>query len=197
MADSDGETTHAAYVLALVVAARDGDQRSFELLVAEFSSLVWSIAWSIGLDRHRGEDAIQATWLRLLQNLGSLRDPERIAGWIATTARRECLAVKRAAERTSPTDRIDPRPTSRSASPSTDPASSLMSHETSDVVRRALQRLDGRCQALLQMLMAEPPIPYSQIGATLALPVGSIGPTRARCLDRLKRDPLIAGLSAT
>jgi RNA polymerase sigma factor (sigma-70 family) len=183
------EKTDYVRVGVLVREAAAGNQLAFETLVQEFSALAWSIAWTVGLDRHEAEDAIQGVWLRLLEHLTRIREPERLAGWIATTTRRECIAAQRRSRRTTGLE----HPESQAASD--DPARSAVELDRNEILRRAVQRLDKRCQLLLQVLMSGTTIPYTELGEELAIPVGSIGPTRARCLDRLRRDPSIIALA--
>ena len=174
--------------------ARNGDQAAWAALVDSFSSLIWSVAWSFGLEKHRCEDAVQAVWLRLVQNLDRIDDPQRLAGWIATTTRRECMAVSKKERLNVPTEQIE------NLSPSFRPddtdliAGDLDRRDEVRIVRSALSRLDHRCRSLFEFLGADPSVPYEQISAEMDMPVGSIGPTRARCLEHLRRDPEIAGL---
>jgi RNA polymerase sigma factor (sigma-70 family) len=166
----------------LVERARSGDQSAWAALVRRFQPLVWASVRRIRMPVEDAEDASQLTWLLLASNLHKLRDPEAIAGWLATTARREAL---RLANR-----RVEP-PLSEEAlqRPGADPAvdAALLREELRAQVRQAWQTLDRRCQQLLAMLAADPPATYGAIGRALDLPLGSVGPTRTRCLDRLRK----------
>ncbi len=168
-------------VARLVTLAADGDTGAWADLVEEFGGMVWSIARAQGLSGADAEDAAQATWLRLVENLDRIHDPTRVGGWLATTARRECLTVIRRSRRVRPCG--DDLPDL----PSDEPAAveRLIDEERDVAVREALARLAPRDRALLRMLAAEPAPSYDEIGAALGMAVGSIGPTRARALDRL------------
>jgi RNA polymerase sigma factor (sigma-70 family) len=128
----------------------------------------------------------QITWLRLLEHIERLRDPKRIGAWLVTTARRECLRLLQAGRREVPTDddrRFD------SATPSgLSPESLVLGDERAALVRRAFRQLGSRCQELLRALvLAHPPLSYELVAEALGMPLGSIGPTRARCLEQLWR----------
>ncbi len=100
--ESDAVMTAPDDLAALLVAAADGDQRAWEAIVDRFTNLLWSIGRSHRLDTNTINDVVQTTWLRLLENMHSIRDPERLAGWLATTGRRECLAALRRSGREAP-----------------------------------------------------------------------------------------------
>jgi RNA polymerase sigma factor (sigma-70 family) len=166
----------------LVERARSGDESAWTALVRRFQPLVWASVRRIRIPLEDAEDASQLTWLLLASNLRKLRDPEAVAGWLATTARREAL---RLANR-----RVEP-PLSEEVMqrPATDPPvdTGLLREEVRAQVRQAWQSLDLRCRQLLAMLAGDPPATYGAIGRALGVPLGSVGPTRARCLDRLRR----------
>ncbi len=172
---------------ALVLAAADGDQRAWNELVERFSGLVWAIARAHRLGPADAADVSQTTWLRLVEHLGRLRDPEHVGGWLATTARHECLRVIRRANRELPDDTLDSDldPKGEHA-PS--PESVVLSNERRSLLWQALARLSQRCQLLLRALAAAPQPSYADVSAALAIPVGSIGPTRARCLEHLRKE---------
>jgi len=129
-------------------------------------------------------DVVQTTWLRLAENIGRLREPGRLGGWLATTARRECLRSLRASARELP----DAEPP-QSVDASTPPVdSAVIAAERARALVSALRRLPDRDQTLLRMLIAEPEPSYREIGLELDMPVGSIGPTRGRALARLRRE---------
>jgi RNA polymerase sigma factor (sigma-70 family) len=168
-------------VARLATLAVGGDKGAWADLVEEFGGMVWSIARSQGLSSADAEDAVQATWLRLVENLDRIHDRTRVGGWLATTARRECLSVIRRSGRVRPYG--DDLPDVRSDEPA--PVDRLIEEERDVAVRDALARLAPRDRALLRMLAAEPSPRYDEIAAALGMAVGSIGPTRARALDRL------------
>lgn len=179
----------------LLAAAGRNDQSAWEELVARFTSYLWAIARSSGLDRATAGDAVQTTWLRLVDNLDHISDPERLPGWLGTTMRRECLHLTRRAGRETPTADdwwLD-------ALPSTDPPpdAALLTAERDRALWAAFELLSAPCKRLLRVLTASPPPTYAAVAEALELPVGSIGPTRQRCLARLRTllaaDPLPGG----
>jgi len=171
---------------SLVAAAASGEDRAWERLIEHFSGLLWSIAGSYGLGRADAADVVQVTWLRLVEHLGRLKDPTRVGAWLVTTARRECLRLLRAGNREIVVD-DDGRferggPTPRS------PESQVLENERARLVWRSFWQLGNRCQELLRaLLFAYPALSYDQVSEAFGMPIGSIGPTRARCLEQLRR----------
>ena len=172
-------------VADLVAAARAGDQAAWDALVSRFVGLVWTVARSFGLGSADAADVSQATWLRLVERFASIREPDRIGAWLATTARREALAVLRRAGRYAVPR--EPEVLDRLAGAAPDAAEPVLRAEINAEVWRAFARIPGRCQRLLKLLVVEPIPSYQEIGASMDMPVGSIGATRARCLERLRR----------
>lgn len=181
----------------LVVSARSGDESAWRELVQRYVDLVWSIARAHGLGSCDAADVSQTTWLRLAENLDKLDDPARVGAWLSTTARRESLRVLRHQRRLVPSaDLVDGRPHRHhpvaSAEPPADPgewlvsAASGMGSADEIAVAEAFAELPDHCQRLLRTLIADPPPSYADVSAALGIPVGSIGPTRARCLDRMR-----------
>ncbi|MFI0448636.1 RNA polymerase sigma factor [Actinomadura sp. 6N118] len=162
----------------LVVRARDGDGAAWSRLVDRYSGLLWSIARSFGLNEADGGDVVQMTWLRLIERIDQIAEPGAVGGWLATTARRESLrTAQRSGTRRLPYDvREDAAPP---------PEQVLLARERLGDVAAALQALPRRCQVLLRMLALA--TSYAELSAALDIPIGSIGPTRARCLDNLQR----------
>jgi RNA polymerase sigma factor (sigma-70 family) len=173
----------------LVARAADGDQAAWDALVERHAPLVWSVTRAVGLGRTDAADVVQTTWLRLVEHLGRLRDPDRLAGWLAVTARHEAYRTARRAGRAVPTD--DERAFDGVADDPPDGA--LLAAERDREVWAALQLVPARCRELLRLLVAEPPVSYQEIGALLDMPIGSIGPTRTRCLDKLRGALTAAG----
>ncbi|MGH2900611.1 MAG: RNA polymerase sigma factor, partial [Solirubrobacteraceae bacterium] len=170
-------------ITRLVGRAAAGDAAAWESLVARYERLVWGVARSHRLADADAADVFQTTWLRLLEHLDGLRDPEAISGWLATTARNECLRVLRHQARQIPTE-DDQMP--EDCVPSALDAR-LLAGERDAALWTAFATLSSRCQALLRMLAADPPPSYDDVSGALAMPVGSIGPTRGRCLESLRR----------
>jgi RNA polymerase sigma factor (sigma-70 family) len=172
-----------ARITELVAAAAAGDQRAWNGLVQQFGGMVWAVARAHRLRDADAADVSQTTWLRLLDHVGQLKDPARVGAWLATTARRECLRVLRESER-----RIlygDDAP--EHESPDMAPDEVVLLSERDDALQRSFSSLRPSDQALLRLLMAEPRPPYEEIAAALDMPIGSIGPTRQRALERLRR----------
>jgi RNA polymerase sigma factor (sigma-70 family) len=172
------------YLAELVRAAGDGDQRAWEGLVDRFSGLVWSVARAHGLSRADAADVSQTAWLRLVEHLHRLRDPERVGTWLASTARHEALRILRRDRRQVPVgdDELE-----GSGPEAESPEARALAVERSDLLWRAFAELPQRCQQLLRVLMADPPPSYQQVAVALDMPIGSIGPTRMRCLGLLRR----------
>jgi RNA polymerase sigma factor (sigma-70 family) len=179
-------------VTGLVIRAQNGDKRAWDALVERYAPLVWSICRQYGLDRADAEDVGQTVWMRLVRQLGNLRDPAAIPGWLATTTRRECSQVVRAARGRAVTCVADAEdiPDPESGAPDQD----LLTAERHAALREALTSLSPSCQQVMALLIEDPPVPYTQISATLGIPVGSIGPLRRRCLAQLRRHPAITAL---
>ena len=150
-------------------------------LVDRFAALVWAVTRSFSLGSSDAADVSQVTWLRLVEHLDGINDPDRVGAWLATTAKRECLAVLRRRGR-SAVPASDDDVFERLAADVPSPAKGLVASERAAVLWEALTVLSERCQRLLRILMADPPPPYDAVGAALDMPIGSIGPTRARCL---------------
>ena len=180
-------------VAALVMGASNGDKQAWDALIERYAPLIWSICRRYRLSAADAEDVTQAVWLKLVDHLDHLRNPAALPGWLATTAQRECGRVLRAAgtsrawERVSAAENIADTQTATAEE-------ELLAAERHAALREAFTRLPPGCQRLLALLIEDPPLPYAEIGARLGIPAGSIGPNRGRCLDRLRRDPVIAAL---
>jgi RNA polymerase sigma factor (sigma-70 family) len=181
MPDQNVQTTDIA---GWVRGAAAGDRRAWERLVDQYARLIWSITADFKLAESDAADVAQTTWLRLLEHIDRIEYPDRIGSWLAATARNECLRSLAARKRVVlghddvELENAVPR------GPEIDER--LLADERDQVVRDALSHLPRRWQRLLEMLMADPPVPYTEISDELGLPVGSIGPTRGRCLARLR-----------
>jgi RNA polymerase sigma factor (sigma-70 family) len=183
----------------LVRRAADGDEAAWTAVVEEYGSLVWSVARGFRLSESQAADAVQTTWLRLLENIGTIRDPERLAGWLRTTTRRACLETIRRTGRELPSDphgHETGAAIERAAErPDGNPEEHLLRQEQVTLVRSAVQQLPERSRQLLELLMASPPLSYEEIGTRMEMPVGSIGPTRARLMTRLRTTLAAAGVA--
>jgi RNA polymerase sigma factor (sigma-70 family) len=177
---SDAETGE------LVSRARAGDAEAWARLTDRYSGLLWSLGRGMRLSHADTADAVQTTWLRLVEHLDHLHNPEGVGSWLVTTMRRECLGALRRSARTTTADSLDDVP---AAGDELDDA--LLRDERDAALWRAFAGLQPRCQALLRVLMSDPPPTYAEVSAALDMPVGSIGPTRQRCLAML-RDSVMA-----
>jgi RNA polymerase sigma factor (sigma-70 family) len=170
-------------VARLVSEAADGNRAAWNQLVDAFSGLVWSVVRGHGLYGADGADVSQTVWLRFVEHLGRLREPERTGAWLATTARHECLRVLRRRGRNVVLAELpEPLPDQLDV----DLGAALNAAADHTLLMQALDGLSTPCQTLLRLLIADPPLSYDHISATLDMPKGSIGPTRQRCLARLR-----------
>lgn len=166
----------------LLERARNGDRQAWNELVEEMSPLVWSVARSYRLDRATATDVAQTVWLKLVEKADTIQDPERLPGWLATTCRREALRVIRNSKRAIPSDfEHDVEDVTLSIE------ASVVELEEREAVKAAFQTLPEDDRELLMLMVAEPPLSYEDISAITGRPIGSLGPTRARALNRLRR----------
>jgi RNA polymerase sigma factor (sigma-70 family) len=181
---------------ALVAACLRGEAKAWELLVRRYQRLVFAIVRRIGLDEHAAADVFQTVYSRLLAHLPKIADPARLQAWIVTTTKREALLQRKQAARwISMTREADPDEARDDAWPEWDIADespqaeqALSALQQLNRVRLGLERLDPKCRSLMRLLFddADTPPEYSEIAARLGMAVGSIGPTRARCLEKLR-----------
>jgi RNA polymerase sigma factor (sigma-70 family) len=176
----------------LVRRAADGDRAAFDEIVERFAGLVWAVARDLRLTPEDAADVSQTTWLRLVEHLGRIRQPERLAGWLVTTARNESFRVLRRQGRQVPTDDDE-----IAGIDEPDPLRAIRRMEDHDALVVAFADLPQRCQVLLRMLMVDPPPPYEHVAAELGVTVGYIGHTRGRCLDKLRAHPALRGIRGT
>ena len=179
-------------VADLVARAAGSDESAWNELVDRFAPLVWSICVRYQLSRADIEDVGQTVWLRLVEHLGKLREPAALPGWLATTTHRECLRVVTAAQKS---ERLGTRlDEALQFVDDTAIDQEILIAERNAALRAAFAELPPRCRQLLRMLMADPAYSYAEISATLHIPVGSIGPQRARCLERLRQSHVLTAL---
>ncbi len=182
-----------------VEAARQGDAAAWRALVDGHTGLVWSIVRGFRLDDDTARDVYQTVWLRLAEHLDRIREPGRLAGWLGQTTRNECVGVVRQRSRIVLSDepeQVRGGGELMDLAAWVEPGSRLERDETRAAVAAAFNRLGERCQELLRLLVCDPPVSYELISETLDIPVGSIGPTRARCLQTLRSTPEISRISA-
>lgn len=170
----------------MVQRASSGDEAAWTVIVDEFSPLLYAVVRGFRMAEAQRADAVQTTWLRLVEHLDDIRDPARLAGWLRTTATRVCLETLREARRESPAETVPERDVLVLNPDAYDPDNATLRLERVTLVREALTRLSERDQTLMTLLSSTTPLSYKQIAARLDMPVGSIGPTRGRILQRLR-----------
>ncbi|MEU4777712.1 sigma-70 family RNA polymerase sigma factor [Micromonospora sp. NPDC023633] len=182
--------------VGLVAAACSGDELAWGELVRRYTPLVLTVIRSYGLDQVDAADVNQTVWLRAVEHLGRLRESNALPAWLITTTRRECFRLLRLGRRTQPFDPYDDSVDGHvGASLLVDPVTpdeDLLRAERQQALREAFAQLPPRCRDLLTLLMADPPVSYREIGTRLGMPVGSVGPTQARCLHKLRNCPALA-----
>jgi RNA polymerase sigma factor (sigma-70 family) len=167
----------------LLSAARDGDERAIGPIVTELSPVLWQVARAAGLDSGDAEDVLQTVWLRLLAHLDDIREPRALVGWLITVTRREAWRVRGTGSRQVPAEQewfdgfADSQPGIEEQ---------VVVSDQHRQLRRALDKLDPRCRELLRMVAFMPRPDYRAVAAELGMPVGSVGPTRGRCLAKLR-----------
>jgi RNA polymerase sigma factor (sigma-70 family) len=169
----------------LVDAAAAGEAQAWRELIDRYAVLIRSVCRSHRMCDADGEDVAQLTWLRAVEHIGALRDPERFGAWLATTARRECLRVLQGRKRVVPTCDEVRNPL---FSAHVDEEEIAVAAERRVAVRQALAVLPDKQRTLLRLLHSEREPSYDTISAQLGMPIGSIGPTRGRALERLRKE---------
>lgn len=167
---------------ALVRSAAAGDAAAWQALVDGHRSLLRGLARGYRLGDAQVDDVVQTTWLRLVEHVETLREPERVTSWLVTTLRRECLKVLRAGRREQPTTTDTDATWGCVASAEEE----VLAEQDCARVRQALTRLPERQRVVLSTLMWAPELDYREVGEVLSMPVGSIGPTRGRALLRIR-----------
>lgn len=181
----------------LVLACRRGDANAWSLLVNRYQRLIYTIARRSGLDEDQAAEVFQSTFTSLLQHLNRIDQPDRIRAWLVTTSRRETLRMLR--KQSAELSFSDTDPSSEGSANEAMPDDSPLPNEElerieeQNIIRIALSALDERCQKLISMLFYRPvPVPYAEVAEALHIPESSLGPTRARCLQKMRR--LLTGL---
>jgi RNA polymerase sigma factor (sigma-70 family) len=159
----------------LLAAAADGDQSAWDELESRFGPRMWAVARACGLSPADAADAVQGSWLRLLQNLRSIRDPSAVGGWLTTTVRREALLLLR---------KERPGVSSFEVVEDPDPAAAVLEADGRRLLWTMVSTLQEPCRTLLQLVAND--LGNQQVASRLGLPTGSVGPTKARCLEKLR-----------
>lgn len=169
---------------------RAGDDGALDALVRLLSPVLWQVVRATGLDRAAAEDVVQSTWLTFVRASDSIAEPRAVAGWLCTSARREAWRVSRSSTRLRPTEdeaiarRLPDEPA---------PEGQVLLDDSNARLWDCLLKLPERCQKLLRIVAAEARPDYNVVSEQLGMPVGSIGPTRGRCLEKLRRELAEAG----
>ena len=181
-------------VTSLVTAARDGDSAAWNALVERYLPLVVSVARRYRLRPDEVADVSQTLWLRLVEHLDQIRQPEALAGWIVTTTRNEALRFLKSRNKVNP---IDPLSSAEfEAADQSEVDEEVLQSERRQALREAIAELRPNHRELLLLLLTDPPLSYDEISRRLGIPKGSIGPTRARCLEQLRRTTALRSLVA-
>jgi RNA polymerase sigma factor (sigma-70 family) len=170
-------------IAGLVAGAAGGEAAAWEALVGRYGGLVWSVARAFGLDTADAADVSQTTWLRLAEHLARLREPERVGAWLCVTARREAQRTRQRSQRI-----VLDSWSADGPDEGGDLDGALLRDERDALLWQRFSALSEPCKALLRVLMSDPPPSYIEVGEALAMPVGSIGPRRQRCLRALRRE---------
>jgi len=171
-------------ITELQKAACDGDQQAWRALVEHYSPLVWSVGRAYRLNLADSQDVYQYVWLTLTQHLGAIKEPAALGAWLYTVAKNECLRTIGRAVRSIPTDCVieaDPGNNDSYAD------AFILLEDRNAELWRAVDQLPQQCSSLLRAWASDPPPTYDQIATALGIPIGTIGPTRQRCLERLRR----------
>jgi RNA polymerase sigma factor (sigma-70 family) len=178
---------------ALVAAAARHEAWAWDAIVVRYGPTVRGVARRHRLGHADQDEVVQQTWIRLLGAVDRINQPDALAGWLATTARRECLRILTARRHEVPVEEASAIP-----APAVEGVEErVAAEERHAALREALGGLRERQQRLLGLLLCDPPLSYEEVGRRLEMPVGSIGPTRLRCISRLRRDErLVAAMAA-
>lgn len=181
-------------VIALVTRAAGDDQQAWDELIERYAPLVWAICNRYRLSNHDIEDVGQSVWLLLVEQLGKLREPAALPGWLATTTKRECLRV---ITTTRKSQRLGSTVDDALFADEQAVDEEILIAERNAALRTGFAELPPHGQHLLAMLFRDPPCSYSEISATLGIPIGSIGPQRARCLERLRHSSALTAFGGS
>jgi RNA polymerase sigma factor (sigma-70 family) len=179
-------------LVALVQAAAAGDEVALGHLMARYDRVLRGITRSFRLGPWDADDVVQSTWLQFMRHGRRLRDPAAVRGWLATTTRRECLKLVQHRVREQLTD----EPGRDVPCEHAEPDRELLAAERRELVNGALAELPDRPRTLMRVLVDRPELSYEEVGRMLDMPIGSIGPTRARALNRLRDSSELSALHA-
>lgn len=177
--------TLAARAAEAFAAYQGGNRDRMGELVDLLTPVLWHTARAQRLDQPTAEDVIQTAWIRLVEHAEAIQQPQAVLAWLITTVRREAWRLQKRDGRTVLTDEV-PEPTEPNARTELDPAVSAVLHEGERTLWRHIGMLSERCQALLRIIAFVDRPDYAEVSQALGMPVGSIGPTRGRCLAKLR-----------
>jgi RNA polymerase sigma factor (sigma-70 family) len=193
---ADGRQFSAEQSLtSLVAGAIDGDSDAWSALVTRLERVVWKSVNMMTFDHEARDDAFAATWLRLAERLDTIREPEKLPGWLATTACNEVRQIIRQRSRQQTMQGAEWATYSGGvgdlldtlAGDEGDHSRGMQLDESRRDVRAAFGRLDAQCREIITVLvLADPPVPYEQASERLGRPIGSLGPSRRRGLQKMK-----------
>jgi len=180
---SHAATDRAARVGACLVRARNGQTAALGEIVRELNPLLWHVARGEGLGAEESADVVQTIWLELVRRLDEIRSPQALTSWLVTAVRREAWRVQGLSRRQAPdgAEQLESVP-----DPDPGPGERLLTDERDQILWRHVQLLPERCRKLLRIVAHVPRPDYAAVAEALGMPVGSIGPTRGRCLARLR-----------
>lgn len=177
-----GRADQHAHLASLLTEARAGDRRGLDEMVRELTPLLWHVARSEGLDEEAAADVVQGTWLNLLGSLGKIHTPMALTGWLVTVTKREAWRVNGARR----TERVDEDVLARLPDPADRPDEWVVADDQRKQLWRAVAQLSDRCQRLMRVVAFTHRPSYQEVSVALGIARGSIGPTRGRCLARLR-----------
>ncbi len=187
MADDNGRgSEQIAGPGELLQAASEGDEEAWQALVERYSNAISAVTRAHRLDAADAKDVHQTTWLRLIEHSSRIREPNRLGAWLVTTARNECLRVIRNARRQIPVGDELYSMAQWQQTPISSIEDDVLVAERNAAVNQAVATLPRNHRSLIQLLMADPAPSYEEVSAILRIPIGSIGPTRGRCLAKLR-----------
>lgn len=180
----DPRTDASASIADLVAKALDHDQQAWRALVDRLKGVAWKVLYGYDMSEEDRKDAFASTFFRLYEHLDTIREIDKLPGWVATTARNEAHTIFRRRKQAIPMDTLAMRDT-----PLVEDADELVADELRRALHGAFRRLPAQSQALMRLLTTDPPLSYDEISSILDIPRGSIGPLRQRCLERLRQSP--------
>jgi RNA polymerase sigma factor (sigma-70 family) len=182
------ELDAATSIEELLLRAGPGDPAAWDEIVRRYSNVVLATVHSFRLQNADADDAVQMTWLRLAENCHRIQRPESLGGWLATTARRECLHIlHRQAQHPPPTSHGAAEAALRQADSYVDPAQLVIDADITRTLEKLVEELSPAQRTLLRALFSDNPRPYAEAARAAGIPARGLGPTRARALQQLRR----------